>query len=140
MNARQLVSVNGAEWLDVEVKARVAGRTIPQQVRALCGLAARGVVGGTVPREDTSTARRPIRALERRAITVPLTDPEREQLVGEARQAATTLAQYMRTRCGFKPRNSSLPGTDEREDEEDDAWEILNRLGLNPQDYFPPNE
>ena len=90
------------------------------------------------PREDTSNARRPIRALERRAITVPLTDPEREQLAGEARQAATTLAQYMRTRCGFKPRNSSLPGTDEREDEEDDAWEILKGLGLSPQDYFPP--
>ena len=138
MNARQLVSVNGAEWLDVEAQARVAGRSIPQQVRALCGLAARGVVGGTVPRADTSPARWPIRALERRAITVPLTGPEREQLVGEARQAATTLAQYMRTRCGFKPRNSSLPGTDEREDEEDDAWEILKGLGLNPQDYFPP--
>ncbi len=68
-----------------------------------------------------------------------MTDPEREQLVVEARQAATTLAQYMRTRCGFKPRNSSLPGTDEREDEEDDAWERLRRLGLKPEDYFPPD-
>lgn len=46
------------------------------------------------------------------------------------------LAQCMRTRCGFKPRNSSLPGTDEREDEAGDAWERLKRLGLDPEDYF----
>jgi hypothetical protein len=81
---------------------------------------------------------RPTRALERRSITLALTDPEREQLLGEARQAGTTLPQHIRTRCGFKIRNTSLPGTDEREDEADDAWQILKGFGLNPQDYFPP--
>jgi hypothetical protein len=28
-NVRQLVSVNGAEWLGLEAQARVEGRTIP---------------------------------------------------------------------------------------------------------------
>ncbi len=41
--------------------------------------------------------------------------------------------------CGFLVRNTSLPGSDERYREEDDAWERLKRLGLNPQDYFPPD-
>jgi hypothetical protein len=39
-------------------------------------------------------------------------------------------------RCGRQTRNTSLPGTDERENEADDAWERLKRLGLEPQDYF----
>ena len=137
MSARQLVSVNGAEWLCLEAQARVEGRTIPQQVRALCGLAARTVVGGA-PREVITTAPRPELALERRSITLPLTGPEHEQLLGEARQAGTSLPQYIRTRCGFKVRNTSLPNTDERENEEDDAWQILKGLGLKPEDYFAP--
>ena len=32
--------------------------------------------------------------------------------------------------------SSSLPGTDQRYREEDDAWERLKRLGLNPKEYF----
>jgi hypothetical protein len=81
-----------------------------------------------MPREETATAPRPTRALERRSITLALADPEREQLIGEARQAGTTLPQYIRTRCSLKIRNTSLPGTDEA----DDAWQILKGLGLNP--------
>ncbi len=57
-------------------------------------------------------------------------------MAGEASQAGQRLAQFVRTRCGFQVRNSSLPGTDEREDEADDAWERLKGLGLEPQDYF----
>jgi hypothetical protein len=48
-----------------------------------------------------------------------------------------SIPQYIRRR-GFQTRQTSLPGTDERGDEEDDAWDGLVRLGLNPQDYFPP--
>ena len=83
-----------------------------------------------------SSARRPTLALERRCITLALTDHEHEHLAGEARQTGATLAQYIRTRGGLLVRETSLPGTDERGDEEDDAWERLKRLGLNPQDYF----
>ena len=85
----------------------------------------------------TSSARRPTSALERRSVTVVLTDQKCERVASEASQAGQRLAQFVRTRCGFQVRNSSLPGTDEREDEADDAWERLKRLGLDPKDYFP---
>jgi len=131
------IQVNGAEWLDVDARAREAGRTIPAYVRTQCGLDA-WLTRGSEMAGRTSSARRPILALERRSVTVALTGQEHEQLAGEARQAGARLAQHIRTRCGLTVRDSSLPGTDEREDEEDDAWERLKRLGLNPQEYFPP--
>ena len=141
MTEKQLLSVNGAEWLDVEAQARDAGLSMPQWFRSKCGLTARGIVvaGGGAAREEVTRARRPSRAMERRSITVPLTGDEREQLLAEARQAGTRLAQYIRSRAGFQIRNTSLPGTDERGNEEDDAWERLKRLGHNPQEYFPPD-
>jgi hypothetical protein len=46
------------------------------------------------------------------------------------------LTQYIRRRCGPRFRTTSLPGSDEREDEADDARERLKRIGLDPQKYF----
>lgn len=75
-------------------------------------------------------------ALERRSITIRVTEPEREQLASEASQAGMLLTQYIRQRCGLHVRTTSLPGTDERENEADDAWERLKRLGLDARHYF----
>jgi hypothetical protein len=47
-----------------------------------------------------------------------------------------SLPQYIRTRCGWQVRQTSLPNTAERDSEEDDAWERLRRLGLEPEKYF----
>ena len=69
-------------------------------------------------------------------MTIRVTEPERERLAGEASQAGTLLTQYIRNRCGFQVRTTSLPGTDERENEADDAWERLKRLGFDPRQYF----
>jgi len=133
------IQVNGAEWLDVDARARAVELTIPAYVRTACGLAA-WLTRGAEMAGRTSSARRPTLALERRSITIPLTDQEHEQLAGEARQAGIRLGQYIRTRCGLMVRETSLPGTDERGNEEDDAWERLKRLGLNPEEYFPAEE
>ncbi len=129
------IQLNGAEWLELLSRAGAASCTIPAYVRTLCGLPA-WLRRGEEMAGRTSSARRPTSALERRSVTVVLTDQEYERVAGEASQAGQRLAQFVRTRCGFQVRNSSLPGTDEREDEADDAWERLKGLGLEPQDYF----
>jgi hypothetical protein len=133
------IQVNGAEWLDLDARAREASLTIPAYVRTACGWAA-WLTRGTEMAGRTSSARRPTLALERRSITIAVTEEEHEQLAGDARQARTTPAQHIRTRCGLLVRETSLPGTDERGDEEDDAWERLKRLGLTPEEYFPPED
>jgi hypothetical protein len=133
------IQVNGAEWLDLDARARGASVTVPAYVRSTCGLAA-WLTRGAEMAGRTSSARRPTLALERRSITIAITDAEQEQLAWEARQAGTALAQYIRTRCGLLVRETSLPGTDQRGDEEDDAWERLKRLGLTPEEYFPPED
>ncbi len=134
------IQLNGAEYLELLARAGESGMTPPAFVLVRCG--------AETWREDAACGRsappprgRAVRlALERRSVTIRLPDQRREQLLGEARQAGTTLVQFIRTLCGFQVRNTSLPGTDERGDEEDDAWERLKRLGLKPEDYFPADD
>jgi hypothetical protein len=79
-----------------------------------------------------------VNALDRKTIGIAVNVAEYLELEALAKQAGLSIPQYVRTRCGFQVRQTSKPGTDERGDEEDDAWERLVRLGLNPEDYFPP--
>lgn len=136
--SRQIVAVNGAEWLELDSRARAAGMSMPQYLRSLCALPARCVIaGGGLVQSEPIHARRPTHALERRTITVPVSAEERDLLLAEAREAGVrSLAQYIRTRAGFQVRNTSLPATVEREDEEDDAWGRLQKLGLPPRAFF----
>jgi hypothetical protein len=132
------IQLNGAEYLDLLKQAGDVNLSLPAFVLVRCGI--------QTWREDAAHGRRvphprgrPVQAaLERRSITIRVTDAEREQLAGEAGQTGALLTQYIRTRCGLQIRTTSLPGTDERENEADDAWERVNRLGLSPADYFPP--
>jgi hypothetical protein len=77
-------------------------------------------------------------ALDRKTVTVYLTEPEWTALNDARREASVfSLQQYIRTRCGFDVRETSQPGTDARYQEEDDAWSRLKRLGLDPTPFFP---
>jgi hypothetical protein len=78
------ILVNGAEWLDLDARAREASLTIPAYVRTACGWAA-WLTRGTEMAGRTSSARRPNLALERRSITIAVTGEEHEQLAGDAR-------------------------------------------------------
>jgi len=75
--------------------------------------------------------------LERRTVAVRLNLAEYLELDARSRQAGLSISNYIRTQLGLQVRQTSNPGTEERDREEDDAWERLQRLGLNPQDYFP---
>ncbi len=86
--------------------------------------------------QQPSPSRQPM-ALERVAITISVDDAE-WQALEDARSAAGvfSIPQYIRTRLGFTVRETSLPGTEDRDREEDEAWERLRRLGLDPEKYF----
>ena len=78
-------------------------------------------------------------ALQRKSLTVRLNLAEFLELDAAAKQAGLSLPQYVRTRLGLSVRWTSNPNTEERDREEDDAWERLQRLGLDPKAYFPPD-
>ena len=135
------LSINGAEFMELDVRSREAGLTIPAYVRTRCGLEpwiARGreMQGRALP------AGRPVLALDRMPVTITATDEEYASLAAQARLPngpGLSIPQFVRTRCGFEVRQTSLPNTEERDREEDNAWDRLRRLGLEPKDYFPPN-
>ena len=80
------------------------------------------------------------RALARHSITITVTDLEYAALRDQASMPngpGITLPQHVRTRCGFRVSYASNPNTPDRDHEEDEAWEILDRLGLKADDYFP---
>jgi hypothetical protein len=134
------IPLNGAEYLELDAKSSEAGLSLPAYVRTCCGLSpwiARGREMASRPRQP---ARRPSQALERLSVTVILTGDEYDGMLLRSRDAGTTIPQYVRTRCGFEVRNTSLPNTSERDREEDDAWSRLRLLGWDPQAYFAPEE
>ncbi len=44
--------------------------------------------------------------------------------------------QYIRTRCGLPVRWVSMPRTEDRDREEDEAYVILRGLDVDPEPYF----
>jgi hypothetical protein len=84
----------------------------------------------------TSAIKKDVMALDRLSVTIMVTDAERAHLDVGASAAGLSFPQYIRTRCGWQVRQTSLPKTPERDSEEDDAWERLRQLGLEPDGYF----
>lgn len=132
------MAFNGAEVLRLAARASEAHVSIPAYVRTCCGLPgwiSRGAErsNGLPPTPEVR------RALERHSITITVTEEEYAALRDQAslpNGPGITLAQYVRTRCGFRVRYVSNPNTLDRDAEEDEAWEILDQLGLKADDYF----
>jgi len=136
--------VNVAEFLALEYRARAANLSVPAYVRTLAGL-------------ETWRSRRHVfeqrspggAALDRLHVTIWVSGDEWSTLQERARAAeglglpgdrlgrGLGLPQYLRTLCGFRVRWNSKPGTHERHVEENDAWELLESIGLDPKEYFP---
>jgi hypothetical protein len=130
------ISVNGAEYLELDARSRGAGITIPAYVRTRCGFQPWIARGREMEHRAQPAGRVAVTALMRMSVTIMVTDTERAELDAEATVAGLSIPQYVRTRCGLEVRWTSLPGTDDRAREEDDAWQRLQRLGLNPPNYF----
>jgi len=129
-------AINGAEELvlvDAAVKLRVSVQTY---VMTRCGFdlwrldAAR-------ERPALPPRRRPVRqGLERRSVTIWPTRAQYDDLYSRSNEPGLSVPQFIRTLCGFRVRWASLPGTEAREEEMDDAWDRLQRLGLEPKKYI----
>jgi len=140
------IKLNGAEYLELEAGAREAGLTLAAYVRTKAGLSpwlARGIERqqSTAPPGPPRQAGH-VMALDRLKFSIETTEEEFTGLLAQAQAHegwALTVPQYIRTRCGFLVRFTSLPNTEERDREEDDAWDRLRRLGLKPEEYFPPD-
>jgi hypothetical protein len=134
------IAVNGAEYLELWTAATAAGMSIPAYVTTRCGYQMWRIEAAR-RRPAPPPRGRPVRlALERRSVTMHLTPEEYSDL--DARDAVPRgpglpLPQFVRTLLGFEVRFASLPESDERVREEDDAWQRFQRLGLNPEEYFP---
>jgi hypothetical protein len=133
------IPLNGAEFLELEAgSAAASARSLPQYMKLRCGLAAivvanRAGAGGP--------SANPVRqALERRTVTIKITDADFATLDAASIAAGLSIPQYVRTRCGLEVRWASQPKTSSRDHEEDDAWDRLKRLGLDPEQYFPPEQ
>jgi hypothetical protein len=84
----------------------------------------------------TSAIKKHVMALDGLSVTIMVTDAERAELDAGASAVGLSFAQYIRTRSGWQVRQTSPPNTPERDSEEDDAWERLRQLGLEPEPYF----
>jgi hypothetical protein len=76
----------------------------------------------------SSAIKKNVMALDRRAVTIVVTDAARAELDAGASAVCLSFPQYIRTRCGWQVRQTSLPNTYERDSEEDDAWERFRQL------------
>lgn len=79
-------------------------------------------------------------ALDKRQVRFTVDFAEYLELEHLAREARTTLQNYVRTRLGLRERSAARPDAEERERQEDEAWDRLVRLGLDPKKYFPQEE
>ncbi len=106
-------------------------------MRTRCELEPLAFRSREMPGRSESRRARPQTALERLALSISATEDEYEALTHQARSAGLSVPQYVRTRCEFPVRWSSMLGSEARENEADEAWERLKRLGLMPEEYFP---
>ncbi len=62
-----------------------------------------------------AAGRQQVMALDRLSVTITVTETERAELDVGSTAAGISIPQYIRTRCGFEVRWTSLPNTDERD-------------------------
>lgn len=129
------ISINGAEYIELAKRSEDEGVTMPAYIRMRCGLPAWNARGREMAGR-TSAIKKNVMALDRLSVTIMVTDEERAHLDISASAVGLSFPQYIRTRCGWQVRQTSLPNTPERDSEEDDAWERLRQLGLESEKYF----
>ena len=139
-NGRDRIAIttwlNGSEELELDKKRAGTGLSLPSYVVTTCGYE-QWRLEAARRRLERPSRRRPVRhALERRSVTIILSRGDFEDLWWWSAPSGLTLPQFIRKLLGFEVRNDSNPDILARTREEDDAWERLKRLGLEPAEYF----
>ena len=75
--------------------------------------------------------------LDKRVLRITLNLAEMLDVEGQARVAGQSVNNYFRARLGLQERNVGKWTAEERDLEEDDAMERIQRLGVDPQVYLP---
>lgn len=71
-------------------------------------------------------------------LRVAVNEPEMLFIDQEARAAGLSIANFIRQKLGFRARPMGRPTAAQLEQMEDDAWDLLTRVGADPTQYFPP--
>lgn len=79
-------------------------------------------------------------ALIRQPLRCQVNRAEMMLIEAKAREEGRSVANYVRSRLGLPDRNAGRPTVGQLEVEQDQAWEILRSLGLDPAAYFPPDD
>lgn len=123
---------NGAEEVVLDARRAEKGMSLPAYLLTAVGYPPAQL------RPSKPSRRSPVRNWsERRSVTVVVSAEVFEDLYWRAIHARLSIPQYMRTVLGFGVRQYSNPATEARHREEDDAWYLLQKAGLDPQPYFP---
>lgn len=79
-------------------------------------------------------------ALGRQQLRCQVNRAEMMLIEAKAREEGRSVANYVRSRLGLPDRNAGRPTVGQLEVEQDQTWEILRSLGLDPAAYFPPDD
>lgn len=74
--------------------------------------------------------------LPQRVLRITLNLAEMLDVEAQARAAGQSVNNHVRTKLGLQERNVGKRTAEERDREEDDAMDRLQRLGLDPQAYL----
>ena len=70
-------------------------------------------------------------------VKVTVNAAERMYLEHLARQAGMSVQDYFRVHVGLRRRPMGRPTADQIADAEDDVWNLLRQIGVDPAPYFP---
>jgi hypothetical protein len=79
-------------------------------------------------------------ALVRQQLRCQVNRAEMMLIKARAREEGKSVANYVRSRLGLPDRNAGRPTVAQLEVEQDQAWEILRGLGVDPAAFFPADD
>jgi hypothetical protein len=79
-------------------------------------------------------------ALIRHLLRCQVNRAEMMLIEARAREEGKSVANYVRSRLGLPDRNAGRPTVGQLKVEQDQAWEILRGLLLDPAAYCPPDD
>lgn len=79
-------------------------------------------------------------ALTRQQLRCQVNRAEMMLIEAKARAEGKSVANYVRSKLGLPDRIAGRPTLTQLEAEQDQAWEILRSLGLDPTVHFPPDD
>jgi hypothetical protein len=78
--------------------------------------------------------------LARETVRFQVNHVERKLLEARAHADGVSVANYIRARLGLPERPQGRPTLEQLEREQDQAWQILTDLGLDPERYLPADD